>query len=676
MAIVENLKVNVDVDGGAKSLKQLKAEFKETQTALEGLDASSKEYTATLKKLANTKDEIEDLNDAIKSQMGAGKFEAFSKVGSSIASGFAAATGAAALFGAKSEEVEQALLRVQAAMAFADGLRGLEGLADAFKNAKTVAVDFGRSAVDALKGMKVGIAATGIGLLVIAVGALVAYWDDVKNFFNQFTDAGQSILKVKTQLNEASIEGAKNSAVEKTNLDNLYRASTDQNTSLKDRKEAQLELQKTYPLTFKNFTDEDFALGKAKIGYDNLTQSIIDASMVKAKQAILDKNSMAFAEEEQKLLNEIRDESAAALKQDSEDKKVYDELGNVRSVRNDKAIALRQVENLKASLEAKRAAFAAENDLFIQSIKVSQEGAKLAEAERAEVAKIDAARKKKEAEDAAAAAKRAAEAAVEAAFKAKHKEWEAIGISDIEGIAATDSLLKIQNDGRLKDAQETSDAIIEMKIVEVATYGKLTDEEIATEKAKRQAAALAATNLALESTKQLNDGLQSMSDIYFTNKLSGLKKGSKEEEAMLRKQFEVNKKLQISSAVITGIQNGITAYGAGLSAARAGGAATAALAPFWGAAYAAISAVGSIAAIAKIKATQFGSSERTSTDTGGGNIGSFSQSGMNNGVNNTSTNLNANGTVNTPPVKVYVTQTDIHSANDTVEKIKTKALIE
>jgi len=38
--------------------------------------------------------------------------------------------------------------------------------------------------------------------------------------------------------------------------------------------------------------------------------------------------------------------------------------------------------------------------------------------------------------------------------------------------------------------------------------------------------------------------------------------------------------------------------------------------------------------------------------------------------------LNANGTVNTPPVKVYVTQTDIHSANDTVEKIKTKALIE
>ena len=675
MAIVENLKVNVDVDGGAKSLKQLKEEFKETQTALEGLDASSKEYTATLKKLANTKDEIEDLNDAIKSQMGAGKFEAFSKVGSSIASGFAAATGAAALFGAKSEEVEQALLRVQAAMAFADGLRGLEGLADAFKNAKTVAVDFGRSAVDALKGMKVGIAATGIGLLVIAVGALVAYWDDVKNFFNQFTDAGQSILKVKTQLNEASIEGAKNSAVEKTNLDNLYRASTDQNTSLKDRKEAQLELQKTYPLTFKNFTDEDFALGKAKIGYDNLTQSIIDASMVKAKQAILDKNSMAFAEEEQKLLNEIRDETAKALEQEDKNRKEFDADGD-EIIKNNRDDALAEVDRLKSNLEAKRAAFAAENDLFIQSIKVSQEGAKLAEAERAEVAKIDAARKKKEAEDAAAAAKRAAEAAVEAAFKAKHKEWEAIGISDIEGIAATDSLLKIQNDGRLKDAQETSDAIIEMKIVEVATYGKLTDEEIATEKAKRQAAALAATNLALESTKQLNDGLQSMSDIYFTNKLSGLKKGSKEEEAMLRKQFEVNKKLQISSAVITGIQNGITAYGAGLSAARAGGAATAALAPFWGAAYAAISAVGSIAAIAKIKATQFGSSERTSTDTGGGNIGSFSQSGMNNGVNNTSTNLNANGTVNTPPVKVYVTQTDIHSANDTVEKIKTKALIE
>jgi len=672
MAIVENLKVNVDVDGGAKSLKQLKAEFKETQTALEGLDASSKEYTETLKKLANTKDEIEDLNDAIKSQMGAGKFEAFSKVGSSIASGFAAATGAAALFGSKSEEVEQALLKVQAAMAFSEGLKGLEGLGEAFKNAKTVAVDFGKSAVDGLKGMRAGIAATGIGLLVIAVGALVAYWDDVKNFFNQFTDAGQSILKVKTQLNEASIEGAKNSAVEKTNLDNLYRASTDQNTSLKDRKEAQLELQKTYPLTFKNFTDEDFALGKAKIGYDNLTQSIIDASMVKAKQAILDKNAMAFAEEEQKLLNEIRDANAVAEKASNEDHI----RGMAAVVQNDKKDAQAKVYDLTVELEAKRKIFAEENDLFIKSIKVSQQGAKLVEDEKAKVAEIEAARKKKEAEDAAAEAKRVAEAKEKAAIEAEKKRLQAIADTNMQAVGKEDAILKLQNDGRLKDAQETSDAIIEMKIVEVDTIIEKTKEEIAREKSERRAAALAATNLALESTKQLNDSLQSMSDIYFTNKLSGLKKGSKEEEAMLRKQFEVNKKLQISNAVITGIQNGITAYQSGLLAANAGGPATAALAPFWGAAYAAISAVGSIAAIAKIKATQFGSSASTSTDAGGGNIGSFSQSGMNNGVNNTSTNLNANGTVNTQPVKVYVTQTDIHSANDTVEKIKTKALIE
>lgn len=675
MAIVENLKVNVDVDDGAKSLKQLKAEFKETQTALEGLDASSKEYTATLKKLANTKDEIEDLNDAIKSQMGAGKFEAFTKVGSSIASGFAAATGAAALFGSKSEEVEQALLRVQAAMAFADGLRGLEGLSDAFKNAKTVASDFGKSAVDALKGMKVGIAATGIGLLVIAVGALVAYWDDVKNFFNQFTDAGQSILKVKTELNEASIQGAKNSAVEKTNLDNLYRASTDQNTSLKDRKEAQVELQKTYPLTFQNFTDEDFALGKAKIGYDDLAQSIIDVSMVKSKQAILDKNSMAFAEEEQKLLNEIRDANTDALKQDSEDRKVYDELGNVRAVRNNKEIALRNVENLKATLETKRAAFAAENDLFIQSIKVSQEGAKLAGDNAAEAAKIEAARKKKETEDAAAAAKRAAEEK-EAAIETEKKRLQRIEDINTEmKVVKQDATLKLQQESRLLNEQETSNAIIGIKINEGILIQREIEEQIAKEKAKRRAAILAATNLTLESTKQLNDGLQSMSDTYFTNKLSGVEKGSDKEQVILKKQFEVNKKLQISNAVITGIQNGLTAYGAGLRAAEAGGV-TASLAPIWGGLYAAISAAGSIAAIAKIKATQFGSSASTSTDTGGGNIGSFSQSGMNNGVNNTSTNLNANGTVNTPPVKVYVTQTDIHSANNTVEKIKTKALIE
>ena len=45
------IKINVDADGGAKSLSELKKEFRETQKTLEGLTAGSKEYVRTLEKL-------------------------------------------------------------------------------------------------------------------------------------------------------------------------------------------------------------------------------------------------------------------------------------------------------------------------------------------------------------------------------------------------------------------------------------------------------------------------------------------------------------------------------------------------------------------------------------------------------------------------------------------------
>jgi len=44
--------------------------------------------------------------------------------------------------------------------------------------------------------------------------------------------------------------------------------------------------------------------------------------------------------------------------------------------------------------------------------------------------------------------------------------------------------------------------------------------------------------------------LQGLADIAFANKMSKVKKGSKEEEALARKQFEFNKKLQLGGAII------------------------------------------------------------------------------------------------------------------------------
>lgn len=125
---------SVDATGkGAKSLASLKAEFKALQKQLEETKEGTKEYSQTLQKLGAVKDDIGDLRDTISALNPEGKIGAFSNVAQKLAGGFQAASGAAALFGKSGEDVQKVLLKVQAATAFADGLKSLTGLTDGFK---------------------------------------------------------------------------------------------------------------------------------------------------------------------------------------------------------------------------------------------------------------------------------------------------------------------------------------------------------------------------------------------------------------------------------------------------------------------------------------------------------------------------------------------------------------
>lgn len=65
------------------------------------------------------------------------KFESVQKMASGLASGFAAVQGAAALFGAENENLQKTLVKVQAAMAIAQGIGGLKDLIEGFSQAKT-----------------------------------------------------------------------------------------------------------------------------------------------------------------------------------------------------------------------------------------------------------------------------------------------------------------------------------------------------------------------------------------------------------------------------------------------------------------------------------------------------------------------------------------------------------
>lgn len=109
-----------------------------------------------------------------------------------VTSAFAGVQGAMALTGNQSEELEQALLKVQGAMALAEGVRGIREGATAFKA-------MGMSAKIALQGIRTGIAATGIGVLLLALGGIVAYWDDIKTAVNGVSSEQEKLNELVAQ---------------------------------------------------------------------------------------------------------------------------------------------------------------------------------------------------------------------------------------------------------------------------------------------------------------------------------------------------------------------------------------------------------------------------------------------------------------------------------------------
>jgi hypothetical protein len=190
--MAEKRVIELEVKDNTKTLKQqYKEAVIELQRVAQTYGETSQQAAEAAKRAASLKDAIEDTNDAIAAFKGEGAFNAVGKAVGSVASGFSAVEGAIGLVGVESEKLQETMLRVQSAMALAQGLEGLEDAGRAFKQLGTVAIN-------ALKGIRTAIGATGIGLLVIAVGTLVAYWDDIKSAISGVS-AEQEALNAKSQ---------------------------------------------------------------------------------------------------------------------------------------------------------------------------------------------------------------------------------------------------------------------------------------------------------------------------------------------------------------------------------------------------------------------------------------------------------------------------------------------
>ncbi len=156
------------------NLGSLKSQLREAQAEVaklsEQFGVTSKEAANAAKRAAELKDQIEDakaLTDAFNPDA---KFQALSSSLGGVASGFAAYQGALGLIGVESKAVEEQLLKVQSAMALADGLQSIGEAKDSFIQLGAVIKNQVVAAFATLRG---AIMATGIGLIVTAIAVLL-----------------------------------------------------------------------------------------------------------------------------------------------------------------------------------------------------------------------------------------------------------------------------------------------------------------------------------------------------------------------------------------------------------------------------------------------------------------------------------------------------------------------
>ena len=190
--------LNIKTGDAEKNTQSLKSKLKELKQELAGLEEGSAAFNKVAAEAGNVQDKIGDLNKRVNTLASdTRKLDTFVGVAQGIAGGFAAAQGAAALFGVESEDLNKQLLKVQSSLALLNGVQQIANTLNkdgavmtALNSAAQAAYTFvvGTS-TGALKLFRIALAATGIGLIIIAIGVLIAKWDDLTAAINGSTEA-------------------------------------------------------------------------------------------------------------------------------------------------------------------------------------------------------------------------------------------------------------------------------------------------------------------------------------------------------------------------------------------------------------------------------------------------------------------------------------------------------
>ena len=452
----------LDVD-----VKPLKSQLKEAtvslQAARQKFGEFSEEAINAANKVAAIKDEIEAAGEQAALFDPGKRFQALTTAASTAAAGISAVSGAMALFGGQSEDVAKTLQKVQGAMALSQGLSQLK---DIGKVGEQLKISF-KGLTAGVDGFKKALISSGIGALVVAVGLLVAYWDDIKA-------AVGGVSKEQKKLNESSKENLKTQEDKLDAIDGQSNQLKLQGKSEKDILNIKIkqsdEAIKAAEINLANSKATKDAQVKAAQRNKEILQGIITflSAPLVAVLAMIDQVGKALGKN-----FGLAEGFTGGLA-----KMVF----NPEETAKEGDATIKEAEASLNKLKEKRAGF----QIAVQGIDKAAADKKKADKDKEDAKDLEAQKILQEAKNKLLEKQKQEEAAVEEAYKEKFKKLKEAGIKDDGSVEAAKQ--KELKDIRDKYAKEEADKVLafDKELNKARTEARLSAIKDENERAKQE----------------------------------------------------------------------------------------------------------------------------------------------------------------------------------------------